>query len=105
MHTANLNNAKSSSLISTTSATNTAVNQSSNNNTQEIFYHNPSYMRIVQDPYPPLNCSPDIFDPTTSCYSNQISMVDFINIDEGENTAEIKQESGMFHEDNLRFLK
>ncbi len=112
MHTVNLNNTKSSNLISATSVRNTALNQlsdidpaSANNNTQEIFYHNPSYMRIVQDPYPPINCSPDIFDPTTSCYSNQISMADFINIDEGGNTAEIKQESGMFHEGNLRFLK
>ncbi len=119
MHTMEYNNSNQAALTFATSASNSDGLQLNNvdsanietcNNRQDLFYHNPSFLRIVQDPYPPINCSPEIFDPTTSCFSNQISMVDFINMDEiigveGISTPEIKQEGGFHHEERLRFLK
>lgn len=70
----------------------------SNNNASNFIINNdqmmnPQFLTIVQDPYPDINCSPDdIFDPTASCISNQMSLTDY---------QDIKQEDTYLFNDQL----
>jgi hypothetical protein len=61
----------------------------------------PQFLTIVQDPYPDINCSPDeMFNPSASCISNQMSLSDCIRVDHHE----IKQEDTYFFNDHLNLL-
>ncbi len=68
-------------------------------NEKSQIQHNSQYLTIVQDPYPPINCSPDIFDPQNSCFSNQISMMDCINVEDYKTLTNI--ESDHIKKENL----
>jgi hypothetical protein len=69
---------------------------------------NQQYLCIVQDPYPPLNCSPDFYDSTDSTnFAAQMSMIDCIDMNEFESTLstnEIKKEN-LFEENTKKIDK
>jgi hypothetical protein len=64
----------------------TDLNNNYNNivgNNNSSIYTNQQFLTITQDPYPPINCSPDFYDSTDgNSFSASMSMIDCIDMNE-----------------------
>lgn len=50
-------------------------------------FQNQQYLTIIQDPYPPLNCSPEFYDSADgNNFTTQMSMMDCIDMNELDNS-------------------
>jgi hypothetical protein len=78
----------------------TVNNPACSNNNNNISAINPQYLTIIQEPYPPLNHSPELFE-INQMYSHDMghisSVIDCINMNETNELQEdlVKKESFM----------
>ena len=80
----------------------TDLNNNYNNimgNNNSSIYTNQQFLTITQDPYPPINCSPDFYDSTDgNSFSASMSMIDCIDMNElnspfSKDSNQIKKEN------------
>jgi len=62
---------------------NNNINNNIVGNNNSSIYTNQQFLTITQDPYPPINCSPDFYDSTDgNSFSASMSMIDCIDMNE-----------------------